>query len=463
MQFAESLLQPTRYLLLAGFVGLLAACGGSSTTTSTTICKDPSICATPLAEQLTPTGPNTTEIVVDSGPLGAFVLGVTNVPYVTVTVCSPNMTTNDGCVTIDHVLLDTGSYGLRLLRSKLGAVAPLLPTVPIAANASNNTPAGDAAECYPFVIGTIWGPLAKADVHIGGELAYAQTIQVIDDGQAQNPPVPANPPVPKNCSDAAHGSLLTSVSMLQANGILGVGMIAVDCGVACLDNAYPGMSYVYYSCPTGATTCMPAAMPIASQVQNPVVGFAVNNNGTMITMPALPKLGANVAKGRLVFGIGTQSNNTPAALGQYPVETDPTSANYLYVSMQVGAHTYPQSYIDSGSNAMFFDSTDPALAGTCNVSTGQQGGWYCPTATWSQSAKLIAANAAQGTFTLNIDSADTLFSINGATAFANLAGTAGQGASTFALGMPFLYGKKVFTSIWHQQYSTLNGPWYAIE
>ena len=132
MRSAEFLLEHARTLLLAGCVALLAGCGGSTTTTSTTICKDPSICVTPLAEQVTPTGPNTTEIVVDSGPLGNFVLGVTNVPYVTVTVCSPNMTTNDSCVTIDHVLLDTGSYGLRLLKSKLGAVAPLLPTVPIA-------------------------------------------------------------------------------------------------------------------------------------------------------------------------------------------------------------------------------------------------------------------------------------------------------------------------------------------
>ena len=460
MRSAEFLLKHARALLLVGCVALLAGCGGSTTTSSTTICKDPSVCVVDLAQlapQDLPTGPNTTEIVVDSGPLGNFVLGVTNVPYVTVTVCSPNMLTS--CVTIDHVLLDTGSYGLRLLRSKLGTVGSKLPTVPIAANASNNTPAGDAAECYPFVLGSVWGPLAKADVHIGGELAYAQTIQLIDDGQAQSPPVPESPPLPDNCKNSAQGGLANSVASLQANGILGVGMVAIDCGIACLDNAYPGMSYVYYSCPTGGTSCMPAAVPLDMQVQNPVVGFAVNNNGTMITMPALPKLGAKVAKGQLVFGIGTQANNTPATLGQYPIETDPAKLNYLYVTMGVASQTYPYSYIDSGSNAMFFDFAAPAPVGTCP----QQLSWYCPASTWSQPATLTAANGTQGTFALTIDNAEALFSINGATAFANLAGTAGQGASTFALGMPFFYGKKVFTSIWHQQYSTLNGPWYAIE
>jgi hypothetical protein len=302
MRSAEFLLERARTLLLVGCVALLAGCGGSTTTTSTTICKDPSICVTPLAEQVTPTGPNTTEIVVDSGPLGNFVLGVTNVPYVTVTVCSPNMTTNDSCVTIDHVLLDTGSYGLRLLKSKLGAVAPLLPTVPIAADASSNTPAGDAAECYPFVLGAVWGPLAKADVHIAAELAPAQTIQVIDDDPA------TATFAPQNCKDNAQGALLDSVSTLQANGILGVGMVNVDCGLTCLSNSYPLGFVVYYSCPT-VNTCMPAGIPTTSQVQNPVASFVTNNNGTMITMPALPKLGATVAKGRLVFGIGTQANN----------------------------------------------------------------------------------------------------------------------------------------------------------
>ena len=449
MRSAETLPDHLRSLLLTVVIGLLAGCGGSTTTSTTVTCTDTSICVTPLAQlaqQDTPTGPNTTEIVVDSGPLGAFVLGVTNVPYVTVTVCSPGLNLNNKCVTIDHVLLDTGSYGLRLLKSKVDAIG--LPTIPVAADA-NGTPAGNAAECYLFVLGGIWGPLAKADVHIAGELAQAQNIQLIDDD-----PATANL-APPNCKSNA-GALLTSVSMLQANGVLGIGMVDVDCGITCLTNAYPLGYVVYYSCPT-LDTCLPAAMPIASQVQNPVASFAVNNNGTMITMPALPKLGANVAKGRLVFGIETQTNNRLGAASTYPVETNPASANYLYVGVQVGAKSYPQSYIDTGSNAMFFDNA--TLPRACSVSAGAQGNWYCPVDTWHQTATLPDAFGNPVAFNFAIENADTLFTI-GATALANLGGTAGQPAESFALGMPFFYGRKVFTSIWGK-FLAPNGPWYA--
>lgn len=454
MRSADRLLDHWRTLRLAVLVGVLTGCGGGTTTSTTVTCKDASICVTPLAQQDQPTGPNTTEIVVDSGPLGAFVLGVTNVPYVTVTVCSPGSSID--CVTIDHVLLDTGSYGLRLLKSKVSGLrqGQGLPSIAVAADASNGTPAGNAAECYPFVLGAVWGPLAKADVRISGELAPAQTIHLIDDSSTLPQPVPLD------CQSAAQGALVNSVSTLQANGILGIGMVDVDCGITCETNSYLGMHVVYYSCPTGGSACMAAAIPMPLQVRNPVASFAVDNNGTMISMPALPKLGANVAKGRLVFGIGTQSNNQlppPLTAGMYPVEIDSASPNYLYVTVQVGAKSFPQSYIDTGSNAMFFD--DATLSRACSVSAGQQGNWYCPADTWRQTATLTAANGAQGSLNLAIDSADVLFNV-GATAFANLGGTAGQPAQTFALGMPFYYGRQVFTSIWGKPLS-INGPWYA--
>lgn len=448
MQSAEPLAGRASALLLALAMALLCACGGGSTSSTTVICKDPNVCVAQELVQVAPTGPNTTEIVVDSGPTDAFALGVTNVPYVTVTVCAPGSTAR--CATIDHVLLDTGSYGLRLLKSKVDTLG--LPAVPVAASSGDGIPAGNAAECYAFVLGAVWGPLATADVYIGGEMAPSTSIHLIDDDT-----VPAQA-APQNCRDAAQGALLKSAAALQSNGILGIGMVGIDCGVACLTNTYAGSYVVYYSCPPGGAACMPTGMPAAMQVQNPVTRFARNNNGTMIVMPPLPELGAMVAKGRLVFGIGTQANNQlPETATMYQVNTDPASANYLYVSLQVGARDYPQSFIDTGSNAMFFD--DDNLSRACSVSSGQQGQWYCPTAAWRQTVSLTDAAGTAGSFDLAVANADTLFN-TGATAFANLGGTAGQAAQTFSLGMPFFYGRKVFTSIWGQVLSA-NGPWYA--
>jgi hypothetical protein len=435
-------------VLVTVAAAFLVSCGGGSTSSTTVICKDPTICVAQEAVQSTPTGTNTTEIIVDGGPATGFSLGVTNVPYVTVTACSPASASQ--CATIDHVLLDTGSYGLRLLKSKVAALG--LPAVSIAADAPSGTPAGQAAECYAFVLGAVWGPLATADVRIGGELAPGLNIQLIDDDTT------VNPAVPPNCQSAAQGSLLNSVSQLQANGILGIGMVGVDCGAPCLTNGYAGSYVVYYSCPGAGAACLPAGLPAARQVQNPVTRFAANNNGTLIVMPQLPELGAMVAKGRLVFGIGTQTNNQlPPAATMYQVDADPASANYLYVGVQVGAQNYAQSFIDTGSNALFFD--DATLPRACNVSSGTQSRWYCPASTWRPSATMTDAAGVHGSFNFAVASADTLFN-TGASAFADLGGSAGQTAGTFAMGLPFFYGRSVFTSIWGQVLSA-SGPWYA--
>src|SRR5215210_6064106 len=86
---------------------------------------------------------NEVRITVDGGTDGNSV----NSPFVEVTVCAPG---GSDCQTIDHVLLDTGSYGLRIAASALGARLSALPAV--------KAPDGGAlAECAGFVSGYTWG------------------------------------------------------------------------------------------------------------------------------------------------------------------------------------------------------------------------------------------------------------------------------------------------------------------
>ena len=429
---------------------LLASCGGNSSETTLIVNGVPSGTGETAATLDTPTGPNTTEIVVDSGPSAGFSLGAANIAYVTVTVCAPGSAT--ACTTIDHVILDTGSIGLRLLKSTLGGLA--LPSLSVPADAASGTPAGVAVECYPFVLGGLWGPLASADVRIGGELASSLPVQLIDDGQ------PAAIDAPADCVAASNGGLLNSVSSLQANGVLGVGMLSYDCGLSCINGNYAAVGYtLYYACPGGvAAACVPAAIPGSLQLQNPVVHFDVNNNGTIIRMPALPDLGVGTAKGRLVFGIGTQTNNQITdAVKMYSVETNPASASYLYLSTTVGSTTYTDSYIDSGSNALFFD--DAAIPTGCQSSSGQAGGWYCPPVVLHLTATITDAIGTTGSVDFRIANSDALFSTPGL-AFADLGGSVNQGANTFVWGLPFFYGRSVYTSIWGQALSA-NGPWNA--
>ena len=439
-----------RLLAALALASLMAGCGGgnSSVTTITgggltggtggsTVTVD------------TPAGPNTTEIVVDSGPASSFSLGTANVPYVTVTLCEPGSATR--CVTIDHVFLDTGSVGLRILKSRVAALS--LPSISVPADAASATPAGRALECYPFVLGAVWGPLVSADLTMAGESAQSLPVQLIDDA------APMSDAAPANCLAAANGGLQNSVASLQANGVLGIGMVAYDCGLACSQGDYSSGYTLYYSCPGApGAACSPAAIPSALQTQNPVAHFAIDNNGTVVTLPALPDLGAGVAKGRLVFGIGTQTNNQiPPSATMLFVDANPASVNYLYFTTRSGPASYVESYIDSGSNALFFD--DAAIPMNCQSSTSTVGGWYCPSSVVRRTASIVDAFGATASADYSIANADVLFN-SSSVAFGSLGGSAGQGANAFVWGLPFFYGRSVFTSIWGQTLSP-NGPWNA--
>jgi hypothetical protein len=437
-------------LLRAGaflFAAMLTSCGGTSSETTLIGSGGPNGNGAGTVVLDSPTGPNTTEVVIDSGPGGGFSLGAANIPYVSVTVCEPGSPT--ACVTIDHVFLDTGSIGFRVLKSAVRTLS--LPAMQVAPDPAHSTAAGAAFECYPFVLGAVWGPMAVADVRVAQEVAPTLPMQLIDDSST-----PDNPPT-ADCLAAANGQLQDSVASLQANGILGIGMLSYDCGLACTTADYAGGHVMYWSCPAGAA-CTPAAVPIASQMQNPVSHFAVNNNGSVILLPAIPDLGATVVKGRLVFGIGTQVNNQLASTAtMYRVNADPSSPDYLYWSTQVGNTVYPWSYVDSGSNALFFD--DSSLSRQCQSSTGSGAGWYCPAALVHRTATITDASGAAGHLDFTVANADALFSTS-SVAFSDLAGTTGAGSQSFTWGLPLFYGRPVYTSIWGQQLST-NGPWNA--
>jgi hypothetical protein len=477
-------------------------------------------------------------VVVDSGPAGGFSLGgAANVPYVTVTICppTPGAAITNACVTIDHVFLDTGSYGLRLLKSSLvtpSGAGLALPPLNLLANANANpqlnTPAGTAVECYPFVLGGIWGPVATADVHIAGETAAAIPIQVIDDPasatlaqQADCIAAAGGQPTLDACIAAPGGTvaactasaaskfLFSTAASLQANGILGVGMLPYDCGLTCTSPLnYAGFFVQYYVCPPDsvAANCKPAAVGTAEQVQNPVAHFVPDdgnplnngqpdNNGTIIILPDPSPIGAGVAKGSLVFGIETRSNNKIASAKRImadvnpyiatvtvgsittstPVQTCTDSATtictsnpgYLYFTTIVGSSPYPDSYIDSGSNAYFFKTSDTSFGLNCKSSTwsAATGGWYCPSGAVpvARSATLSDWLGNTATVGFSIANSDLLFNTS-STAFNNLGGSFGTSAAgasqTFVWGLPFFYGRSVYTSIWGKSLAT-QGPWNA--
>lgn len=389
---------------------------------------------------------NVQPIVVDAGPAPQSFFTV-NEPFTTVTVCLPGTST---CQTIDHVLVDTGSSGLRLLSSAGGGELGL--SLPQANDSSGNP----LYECLAFLDGYIWGSVATADITVAGEKASAANVHVVI-------PASASPAPPQSCVSqnppGGNGNEGNSLMAFGANGILGVGPFQQDCGLACT----PGfqLQAAYYDCP--ASGCNETSVTLAQQVPNPVTMFANDNNGVLIQLPAVPNGGSADVSGSLIFGIGTQSNN---GLGSATVYDVPDSGNNAGdITTVFNGTSYPASFLDSGSNGLFFlNSSVPGVPASCS----DQNAWYCPS---TSPDNLSAGNQGTNmsspvTVSFSIENADTLFHNNNGlnTAFSTLGGSecsAGGANCAFDWGLTFFFGRNVFTAIENLSTPGGAGPYFA--
>ena len=375
-------------------------------------------------------GPNVATMTVEIGPGGQ---GFVNIPFVTITVCAPNSTTN--CQTIDHIEVDTGSTGVRVIASVL--TPALLSALPQQFVGATTTP---VVECTQFADGYSWGPVVSADVSISSEKASGIPIQVIG--------APAFTQVPANCSTPVPVPENT-VATFGANGIIGVGVFAQDCGSACASGVVAG---TYYGCPTNGQTCNGITEAVNLQVSHPVAAFASDNNGVIVELPGVAAGGAATATGALVFGIGTETNN---GLGGATIfATDPNAGT---INVTFNGTQYPLSALDSGSNALYF--TDNSLS-VCAAGTAGDG-FYCTAANLSATIATLAGTQLTANFA--VGDATTMVTANPtAAAYPQLAGPVGTTLSqTFDFGLPYFYGRDVFTAIEGMNAGGTTGPYVA--
>jgi len=383
--------------------------------------------------------PNTIASPADNVAVLSVDQGLPNIGYLnglfaTVTVCVPDSPSE--CQTIDHVLVDTGSMGLRLLGSVLTLALP----------AWTDDDGGALAECGQFISGSVWGPLRSADINIANEKAGGLAIHVIEESTY---------PMPIGCT----GTDISTPDMLGANGILGVSSFLRDCGPACAagvgkNSENPEVYYVCSSTPSGG--CQPAAVPVSKQVSNPVAFFSQDNNGTIIQLPAIPAEGSPSVIGSLVFGIGTRENNR---LGRATIIRLDNSGEFLTRYPTNGKAQL--AFIDSGSNAIFFQNSDitgiPAFSDPLAPSLSK---FYCPGSMLNLSAMV---QDTYGKVALNVDftvsNTVLLLTTQDNVAFDNLAGQ--SDATYFDWGLPFHFGRNVFTAIEGQETPGGEGPFVA--
>jgi len=378
-------------------------------------------------------GANTIEAVVDQGPQN---IGYVNGLFVTVTLCIPG---TNSCQSIDHVLVDTGSSGLRVLES---AITLSLPSVK---NASGN-PLGS---CTQFVDGTAWGPILSADVKINGETAAAISLQAIGE---KTYPMPTG-------GACASGQAITDLQSLMANGIIGVGIYQQDCGDSCTQTSRnPG---IYFACTSSsAGGCKATAVPLASQVWNPIAKFPVDNNGIVIQLPSVPANGAASTTGKLLFGIGTQANN---GLGSATVITPVDAYGNIGTTFPVNGTKYT-GFVDSGTNMYTF--LDSATSGLALCTSAGMSSLYCPSTTKNLSATIFGGNNASSTVNFSISNPGRISATVAAlgTLGSEMPGFPSSGTTSvpdFLWGLPFFYGRTVFTAIEKQDTPGGQGPYVA--
>lgn len=358
---------------------------------------------------------NQVNVVIEQNP-AASALGAysANTPFVSINLCNAS-TQPAVCQTIDHVLVDTGSYGLRLLAS--------------AVNTHLNLPALQngalVAECATFVSGFMWGSIQTASLQMNGELAKNLSIQLVAD--------PALPSAPSSCTGT--GTDIGNLASIGGNGILGVGPLIQDQGY-------------YYTCSSGS--CTSTNLPLSNQVSNPVAFFALDNNGVLLQFPAIPTSGQSSVTGTLTFGLNTQSNNSLTGFSILPTDLS------TYFTATIAGQSYPQSFIDSGSVYNYI--TLPGLTLNANGDYAPSSYTIFPATFSSNTTAASSPNPIPVEFGV-LDSSGLDFTTNAA--FNDVVDPGSSGSADF--GMAFFYGKSIGFALSGSTGAQGAGPFYALQ
>jgi hypothetical protein len=165
--------------------------------------------------------------------------------------------------------------------------------------------------------------------------------------------------------------------------------------------------------------------------------------------------------GTLYFGIGTQTNNTLGSATVLTTSASSSSANVGLLTAIYNGVALNESFLDSGSNVYFFvDRTIP----TCTQSQLQ--GYYCPTNSEMLSPTLQGQNGVSLSAAFTLNNAQVLVSTNDAVlpgigGNPNLLGTLSAYPRSFDFGLPFFYGRNVYTAIEGRSAGGVTGPYFA--
>lgn len=400
-----------------------------------------------------------------------------NVAYTTVTVCVPGSTTD--CQTVNNILVDTGSTGLRIFNTQFTSafLSQLTPSTP------TDGESGIVGECAQFGSGWTWGTVTKVDMYIGGanapgsgETAFALPMDLLK-GDASFPTTPTS------CGDTD-----VPTDFGGANGIIGINPARYDNSAA----ATSSVDSFYYDCNgTKNNICTQATFSLINQVRNPITSFApdssgiTDNNGVIVSLtdPSIPNAGSTgltSTSGNLIFGIGTRSNNGVKPSNVFYGDPSTQTKNIQTVYSSYGSQiesVYNFSIFDTGTNTILFsDATIPLCAGLLSD-------YYCPTpGPLALTAGIVSYNVnaagatTQGFQIINTAQFFSQISANATSVPAVIPGLAANASAAlpdfpginniFIWGLPFFYGKNIYVGIesavsYFPESVTVTGPYFG--
>ena len=340
---------------------------------------------------------------------------------VQVTVCAPG---TQRCTTIDDVMVDTGSTGLRLEAS----VVPSWLRLPAVLGPKRKP----LAECLHFVADDAWGPLVRVDLKIGGRSAAGLPIQIYEDGAALQP---------MSCP--------RSMVRPTSNGTLGIGPHLTDCQGECRQaQAHP----TYYECEKVHCDAIEGSVAEPYRLPNPVAVLDRDENGAVFDLPDVAGAGARESVGTLAFGVGSDDVDRLHAAAIVTLD-----GRGRFTTLYAG-QSFPDSSIDSGTGTLIVpDDTLPR----------------CPTMPW---ALCVAPAVTREAVMVGRDGGRTVLPFRVGDyrrirqrsfgASAEIAVAAGPQSGAFVWGAPLFLGRHISIVLEGRTVpgaAGLKGPLYAIE
>jgi len=168
-----------------------------------------------------------------------------------------------------------------------------------------------------------------------------------------------------------------------------------------------------------------------------------------VELPSVLSFGTPSVNGILVLGIDTQPNNASSGVIKYS-----TDGFGDFVTILNGV-SY-SSFIDSGSNGMFFTTPSTGLLPDCTLNPG----WFCPSSVTTLSATNADASLppVSSNVLFQIGNFDNLASSSTNNVFSNI-GAAAPGL--FDWGLPFYLGRSVYVGIDGTSSNLGPGPYFA--